>query len=53
MTNWYLRHYVRAAQRDDEMGLAFLQVLNLLAAPATLLTPRSVARAMRAARRSP
>jgi 2-polyprenyl-6-methoxyphenol hydroxylase-like FAD-dependent oxidoreductase len=53
VTNWYLRHYFRAAQRDDVLGRTFLEVLNLLAPPTMLLAPKAVRRVLRARRATP
>jgi 2-polyprenyl-6-methoxyphenol hydroxylase-like FAD-dependent oxidoreductase len=57
LTNRYLPHYFRAAEHDDELGLAFLSVVNLLARPESLLAPARLARvgsaALRRRRRSP
>jgi hypothetical protein len=44
LTNRYLRHYFRAAEHDDSLGLAFLSVVNLLARPESLLAPARLAR---------
>jgi 2-polyprenyl-6-methoxyphenol hydroxylase-like FAD-dependent oxidoreductase len=44
LVNRYLLRYFRAAQHDEALGYAFLRVLNLLAPPTTLLSPRRMAR---------
>ena len=53
MTNRYLPHYFRAAQADDALGLAFLNVVNLLARPESLLTPGRLLRVVRGRRSAP
>jgi 2-polyprenyl-6-methoxyphenol hydroxylase-like FAD-dependent oxidoreductase len=53
VSNWYLRHYFRAAAHDDELGHAFLRVVNLLARPESLLAPARVWRVWQATRRAP
>ncbi|HST83231.1 MAG TPA: hypothetical protein VLL08_15960 [Kineosporiaceae bacterium] len=46
----YLDRLLVAAQHDRELTMAFNRVLNLLAAPPSLLAPRLVARVLRPAR---
>jgi 2-polyprenyl-6-methoxyphenol hydroxylase-like FAD-dependent oxidoreductase len=53
MTNAYLPHYFRAAQRDVGLGLDFLRVVNLLARPESLLSPTRMARVVGRRDRSP
>lgn len=47
MVNRYLAHYFRAAEHDDELGHAFLEVLNLVAPPESLMSPRKMLRVLR------
>lgn len=48
LVNWYLDHVHDAASTDQEVCRAFFNVANLLAGPATLFHPSTVARVIRA-----
>lgn len=45
--NWYLSKLHLAAQRDEQVSIAFLRVINMVAPPTTLLHPRIFARVMK------
>ena len=42
--NWYLAKFYRAAQRDAVLATRFLEIANLMKAPAALLEPRMALR---------
>jgi 2-polyprenyl-6-methoxyphenol hydroxylase-like FAD-dependent oxidoreductase len=45
--NWYMGKLHRAAYDDAEVSIAFLRVINMIAPPTTLLSPRIVWRVMK------
>jgi hypothetical protein len=45
--NWYLEKLHRAAQHDPVVSVAFLQVVNLMAAPPSVMRPGIVWRVLR------
>ena len=47
MVNRYLERYFRAAEHDDHLGLAFLEVVNLVARPESLMKPAKLLRVLR------
>jgi hypothetical protein len=42
--NWYVDKFLRATRRDAKLSIAFHNVANLLAPPASLMHPRNMAR---------
>jgi 2-polyprenyl-6-methoxyphenol hydroxylase-like FAD-dependent oxidoreductase len=50
LVNSYLRQFCKAASVDPALGKAFLQVANMSATPASLLTPEMMIRVLRSAR---
>lgn len=49
--NRYMPKYFRAAEHDPQLSTAFLEVVNLLARPESLLSPRNLLRVWRGGRR--
>ena len=47
MVNRYLRRYFEAAEHDDQLGYAFLEVVNLIARPESLMSPANLLRVFR------
>lgn len=45
--NWYINKLHTAAQYDAEVSIAFLKVINMVAAPPSILTPRIMLRILK------